>query len=158
MARGSRDSGTSRMAIAPDIDQNPPSATPRITRAASSTGSDQAKAASRLDSTSRVISPHITSRRSMRLVTIASAGAAMAATTAVAVTVWPAAPSLMPRSADSFVSRLAGRNSVVTRPKTPSAIEKTAGHAGSVRSCGSAAARAAASAERIAVSLIGKLR
>src|SRR5262249_43137905 len=51
-----------------------------------------------------------------------------------AVTAWPAAPSEMPRSAAIGVSRLAGRNSAVTRPNTPSDSDTIAGHRGSARS------------------------
>ncbi len=55
------------------------------------------------------------------------------ATTAVAVTAWPATPSVMPRLAAIGVSRLAGRNSAVTRPNTPRVSENTAPQAGCSR-------------------------
>ena len=126
IARANRRSGTSRIASAAAIDQKPPSATPRITRAASSTPSEDAVTASRLDSTSSSVSATMTARRSKRRVSSGMDGAATAPTSAVAVTVWPAAPALMPRSAAIAVSRLAGRNSAVTRPKTPSVSEAMA--------------------------------
>ena len=69
---------------------------------------------------------------------IAIVGAAMAPTIAVAVTAWPAAPSVMCRSAANGVSRLAGRNSAVTRPKTPSESETIAPQAGAISALGSA--------------------
>jgi hypothetical protein len=54
---------------------------------------------------------------------------------AVAVTACPAAPSLTPRSAAIGVSRLAGRNSAVTRPNTPIAKENTPAQAGALSAC-----------------------
>lgn len=48
------------------------------------------------------------------------------ATAAVAVSAWPAIPSLTPSSVAIGVGRPAGRNSAVTRPNTPSAIATTA--------------------------------
>jgi hypothetical protein len=50
---------------------------------------------------------------------------------AVAVTVCPAAPSLILKSAAIGVSKLAGRNSAVTKEKTPRANAPTAAQAGS---------------------------
>ncbi len=126
IARGNFDSGTSRIASAAAIDQNPPSATPSITRAVSNGHRLSATTASALDSTSSVVSASITCLRSMRRVSSGIDGAAMAPIRAVAVTVCPAAPSLMDRSEASAVSRLAGRNSAVTRPNTPSASAPTA--------------------------------
>ena len=138
MARGISRIGTSRSAIAADIAQKPPSATPSTTRASRSSDSDEAKVASRFETMSNAVSIHITSLRSRRRVMMAIVGAAMAPTTAVAVTACPASPSLTPRSRAIGVSRLAGRNSAVTRPKTPSARDTTAPQAGSVRSSGTA--------------------
>jgi len=127
MARANWGSGTSRIVSAADIDQNPPRATPSITRAASSRARLPAVAASTLDSTSRALRASMTWRRSRRRVSSGSDGAATAPTRAVAVTAWPAAPSLTPRSVAMAVSRLAGRNSAMTRPKTPIVSEATAG-------------------------------
>lgn len=52
------------------------------------------------------------------------------AAAAVAVSAWPAIPSLTPSSVAIGVGRPAGRNSAVTRPNTPSAIATTAPQAG----------------------------
>ena len=108
-----------------------------------------AVAARRLDRTSSNVSVHSTSLRSMLLVKIASVNPAMAPTTAVAVTVWPAAPSVMLRSLAMRVSRLAGRNSAVTRPNTPSDRETTAAQSGSVRSSEFAGASRSATADAV---------
>src|SRR5262245_9694165 len=143
MARGKSRMGASRMASAADIDQKPPSAMPSSTRAASSWKSPVAEAAIRLDSTSNKVRVHRTSRRSMFFVRIAMVGAAMAPTIAVAVTACPAAPSEMPRSVAIGVSRLAGRNSAVTRPNTPSESDTIASHNGSLRSSAGEAGAAA---------------
>jgi len=52
---------------------------------------------------------------------------------AVVVTACPAEPSLIARSAATGVRRLAGRNSAVTRLKTPIVMEATADQAGTCR-------------------------
>ncbi|BEV48612.1 hypothetical protein BconGalA64_11110 [Burkholderia contaminans] len=49
----------------------------------------------------------------------------------MAVTACPATPSVTPRLSAIGVNRLAGRNSAVTSPNTPSVIAKTAPQAGS---------------------------
>lgn len=87
-----------------------------------------------LDSTSSSVKAIMTIRRSMRRVSSGSDGAATAATSAVTVTAWPAAPSLTRRSLAMAVSRLAGKNSAVTRPKTPRAMDATAAQRASVGS------------------------
>jgi hypothetical protein len=119
IARGTNRVGTSRMVKAPAIDQKPPSPIPKSTRASRRVVSPVAVAARMLDRTSSSVSVHSTSLRSMFLVKIASVSPAMPPTIAVAVTVWPAAPSVTLRSFAIRVSRLAGRNSAVTRPNTP---------------------------------------
>ena len=137
MARGNTGIGTSRMAVAAAIDQKPPRLIPRMTRAASSIGRLTAAAVIRLDTLSSISSPSITSRRSHRLVTTGTSRAAIAPTTAVAVTACPAAPRLTPRSLAKGVSTLGGRNSAATRPKTLSdsaATPPQAGRAGSAAS------------------------
>ncbi|MEY9587670.1 hypothetical protein ABIA15_006491 [Sinorhizobium fredii] len=141
MARGTRRIGTRRSAIAAIIDQKPPSPMPRTTRATSSMVRLVANAASRLERISARVKLQSTSRRSNPRVMIAIVGAAMAPTTAVAVTACPAVPSLIPRSAAIGVSTLAGRNSAVTRPNTPSASEMTPAQAGSLRSSVASATR-----------------
>lgn len=155
MARANSEAGTSRMASAADMDQKPPRAMPSATRATSSVGRLLARAERAFDSTSITVKASITHRRSMRRVSSGSEGAATAATSAVTVTAWPAAPSLTRRSLAIAVSRLAGRNSAVTRPNTPSAMEATAVQRASVGSAaggggllGAASARAPAGASR----------
>jgi hypothetical protein len=56
---------------------------------------------------------------------------AIAATSAVAVTAWPAVPTETERSSAMRVRRLAGRNSAVTRPNTPRDREMIAAQAAS---------------------------
>src|SRR5437868_9989220 len=109
MARGTSRIGTRRMAMAADMDQKPPNATPSKMRAVSSMAKFDAKAEMRFEMMRAMLKAHITWRRSMPLVKMAMVGAAMAPMMAVAVTAWPAAPTLMPRSAASGVSRLTGR-------------------------------------------------
>ncbi len=71
-----------------------------------------------------------TQRRSMLLVAGVISKPVTSATSAVAVTVCPATPSLTPRLAAIGVSRLAGKNSAVMSPKTPSPSDQTARQAG----------------------------
>jgi hypothetical protein len=66
------------------------------------------------------------SLRSRRPMMRASVGAAMPPSTAVAVTVCPAAPSLIPMPRAKGVSRPAGKNSLLTRAKVPKLSEMTA--------------------------------
>jgi hypothetical protein len=68
IARGKSRSGTRRMASAAAIDQKPPSAMPSTTRANSSTASEAAVAASRLDTSKRAVSVSSTRLRSKRAV------------------------------------------------------------------------------------------
>ncbi len=75
----------------------------------------------------------------------------MAPTTAVAVTAWPARPLLIERSFAIGVRIEAGRNSAVTRAKTPSESETTAGQA-------AVAVSAAASADAAVESDMENLR
>ncbi|MNC73016.1 hypothetical protein D3C75_1241480 [compost metagenome] len=54
------------------------------------------------------------------------------ATSAVAVTDCPATPSLTPRLSAIGVNRLAGKNSAMIRPNTPSPSDQTARQAGTI--------------------------
>ncbi|CDG51992.1 exported hypothetical protein [Halomonas sp. A3H3] len=121
MARANRLSGTMRIARAAAIDQNPPKAIPSSTRAKIKTKKLFAVAAKTLETTSSSDKPSSTNLRSKLRVRSGIVSAASAATAAVAVTAWPVAPTEMLRSAAMAVSRLAGKNSAVTKPKTPSA-------------------------------------
>ena len=148
-ARGTDSSGTRRIVKAADIVQNPPSAAPSRTRPTSSMGKLKAKAAIRFDINRRIVKPSIRIRRSRFRMTAVTKRLEISAKMAVAETVCPAAPSLILKSAAIGVSRLAGRNSAVTRENTPSAIEPTAAQAGSpepalrslIRSAGKPAGR-----------------
>ncbi len=131
-ARGTDASGTRRIVNAADIVQNPPSAAPSRTRPTSSMGRLRAKAAMRLDINRRIVKPSIRIRRSRFRMTAVTRRLDSRAKAAVAVTVCPAAPSLILKSAAIGVSKLAGRNSAVTKANTPSAIEPTAAQAGSL--------------------------
>ena len=109
--------------MAVDIAQNPPIATPSNSRPISRTCSVGAKATSRLEmicSTEKNIN---TQRRSIFLVAGVMSNPVTSATSAVAVTACPAIPSDTPRLAAIGVSKLAGRNSAVIRPNTPSPSE-----------------------------------
>ena len=82
-----------------------------------------AKATSRLEiicSTEKNIS---TQRRSILLVAGVISSPVTSATSAVAVTACPAIPSVTPRLAAMGVNKLAGRNSAVIKPNTPSPSE-----------------------------------
>ncbi|MNY10539.1 hypothetical protein D3C86_1435240 [compost metagenome] len=128
MARGILSSGTSLSASAADMAQKPPRPMPSRTREANSMKRPFAKAAKVLEMISSVVSPSNVQRRSMLRVPMTTPGPATAATSAVTVMDWPAMPELTARSAESGVSRLTGRNSAVTSPKTPSESETTAAH------------------------------
>ena len=97
----------------------------------SSMGKLKAKAAIRLEISKRIVKPSIRVRRSRFRMTAVTKRLESSATMAVAETVCPAAPSLILKSAAIGVSRLAGRNSAVTREKTPRANAPTAAQAGS---------------------------
>ncbi len=120
-ARGTIAAGTSRIAVAADMVQKPPSAMPSSTRPSRIARKVPAEATSRLEITSSTEKASSTRRRSMPRVRTAISRLVTSATAAVTVTAWPAVPSVMPRLAASGVSRLAGRNSAVTSPNTPSA-------------------------------------
>nr|VUD31995.1 Uncharacterised protein [Raoultella sp. NCTC 9187] len=120
-ALGTNAAGTRRIAVAVDIDQNPPMAIPSSRRPRSKNSSEGAKATIMLEmicSTEKNIS---TQRRSIFLVAGVMSSPVTSATSAVAVTACPAIPSLTPRLVAIGVNRLAGRNSATIRPKTPSA-------------------------------------
>lgn len=138
-ARGTIAVGTSRIAVAVAIVQKPPSAMPSTTRPISSVVRFGANATARFDATSSTENTSSTRRRSMVRVSAEISRLVTSATVAVAVTAWPATPSVTPRLSAIGVSRLAGRNSAVTRPNTPSVIAKTAPHAGSRGAAGAAA-------------------
>jgi hypothetical protein len=129
MARGMSAGGTSRRASAADIAQKPPRLMPSRMRENNSTGRFEASAASVFETMSRHVSSHRIRRRSNWDVPTTIAGPAMAPTTAVAVTAWPARPLLIERSRAIGVRMEAGRNSAVTRAKTPSESETMAGQA-----------------------------
>src|SRR5580692_7989091 len=131
-ARGTDASGTRRIVSAADIDQKPPSPTPRRTRPISSMGRLRAKAAMKLDINRRIVKPSNTIRRSRFRITAVTRRLDRSAKAAVAVTVWPAARSLILKSAAIGVSKLAGRNSAVTKENTPRANAPTANQAGSL--------------------------
>ncbi|MNI39798.1 hypothetical protein D3C73_939880 [compost metagenome] len=76
--------------------------------------------------TRSVVSARTVQRRSILRVPMMTPGPAIAAITAVVVIDWPATPVPTPRSAESGVNRLTGRNSAVTRPNTPKVNEATA--------------------------------
>ena len=129
-AFGTSRAGTRRIAVAVDIAQNPPIATPSSKRPASNTCSEGAKATNRLEIICSSVKNINTQRRSILLVAEVISSPVTRATNAVAVTVCPASPSLMPRLCAIGVRRLAGKNSAVIRPKTPRASDQTAFQAG----------------------------
>ena len=139
-AFGTTASGTSRIMVAAESVQKPPSAMPSSTRPASSMARLDAIATRRFEKIRRTERPSSTSRRSILRVTTVISRLVTSATAAVAVTAWPAMPSEILRSAAIGVSRLAGRNSAPTSPNTPNVIDITAPQAGraSASLCGAA--------------------
>ncbi|MND81731.1 hypothetical protein D3C80_735360 [compost metagenome] len=122
-AFGTLSAGTSRIAVAVDIAQKPPMAIPSSKRPNSNTFRVGANATSRLEiicSTEKNIS---TQRRSIFFVAGVISKPVTSATSAVAVTACPAMPSVTPRLAAIGVNKLAGKNSAVIRPNTPSPSE-----------------------------------
>ena len=126
IARPSRSGGASWATAANDIDQNPAIATPSSSREATSSGNDGVSATMTFETSARPESAASSNRRSRVGTNAASVGAAKMPMIAVAVTAWPASPSLMPRSAAMRDSTLAGRNSAVTTTNPPSPSAATA--------------------------------
>lgn len=109
--------------------QKPPTHRPSSRRATSIVPKLGAKAASRFEAISSVVSAISTVRRSSLPDATINAGPANAASTPGMVTIRPAVPSdtLSPRAMS--VSRPMGMNSVETIAKVPTAMELTASHA-----------------------------
>ncbi len=126
VARPTCRSGTSRTAIPPASAQKPPTLIPTSRRAASSTAKSGARAAARLAAAIRAMSPHSTSRRSIRPAPTATSGAQHPATSPGTVTMSPAVPSDTPSASPTGVSRPTGSSSEVIRQKIPSATADTA--------------------------------
>ena len=141
IARPSRSAGTSCAVTASDIAQNPERAMPSSSRDASISPNAGAMATSTFDAIASVVRPVITHRRSTRGSAETISGPPMMPLMLVAVTSWPAAPSVMPSSAAIGESRLAGRNSLVTSVKMPSPSAATASQAARGLPVGGAAAR-----------------
>src|ERR1700761_1380648 len=129
-ARGTMAPAPRRMAVAADMVQTPPIAMPSNTRPARMVGRFGAYATNTFETISNTEKASNTQRRSILRVAVAINRLVSIATAAVAVTACPASPSVTPRLDAIGVSRLAGKNSAVTNPKTPSASEKTAPQAG----------------------------
>ncbi|MNV35989.1 hypothetical protein D3C71_1274500 [compost metagenome] len=146
-ARGSSAAGTRRMATAVAMLQNPPSAMPSNTRITSSTAMLDDSATSRLEAIISAEKPSSTTRRSSPRVRPGTSKPANKATTAVTVTAWPAKACDTPRSTAIGVSRLAGRYSAVSKPKTPIANENTAIQAAEVGAARSALPRSAVASQ-----------
>ena len=124
-ARVTLRAGTSRMAVAAERDQKPPTDTPMRTRPIMYMAKPCAEAINAPDTAMEAV---IHSRRDLRSIRRASAGTERLVNTANApdtAIAWPAMPSLTRRSVAIGVSRLTGMNSEAMSAKTHSAMANT---------------------------------
>ncbi|GAA2410923.1 hypothetical protein GCM10010191_19900 [Actinomadura vinacea] len=128
VARATCLDGTSRTASPPAMAQNPPTATPIATRAASSTAKWVAAAHTRLATAMSPMSEVSSTRRSTPPARTVITGAEAAATKPGTVSMSPAVPSETSRSEPMGVSRPTGSSSEVIRAKMPSVTAKTGAH------------------------------
>ena len=125
-AFGTAASGTRRMTVAVDSDQNPPITTPSSARAIISTTKFGAWAIKTNEASISPVSPIKTCRRSKRPAIVAMNTLVITAKRPEIEMAWPAMPSVACRSAAIGVSRLTGMNSEAMSIATHSAIEPTA--------------------------------
>src|SRR5207249_11920022 len=118
------------------MDQNPPRDMPRTTRPNRTTLKPGASATIKLDNANKIDSERRTVLRLSLRVKNAIKRLVTTARIEVAVTAWPASPSLIPRSFAIGVSMPAGRNSAIIKPQTPMVRDQTAFQLGAL--CSSA--------------------
>src|SRR5205809_2244307 len=114
------------------MDQNPPRDMPRTTRPSRTTLKPGASATIKLDNANKSDNDRTTVLRLSLRVKNAIKRLVTTARMEVAVTAWPASPSLMPRSFAIGVSMPAGKNSAIIKPETPMVRAQTAFQSGAL--------------------------
>src|ERR1700730_9855108 len=127
-ALGTVSSGTRRITVAVESDQNPPTTTPRRARAIISTRKFGATAMRISDASMTPVSPNSTCRRLYRPATVAISKLATTANSPEIEIACPAIPSVARRSRAIGVNKLTGINSAAISMLTQSAIDPTALH------------------------------